>query len=266
MAKNVLHSIILRVIEVAPGLLILLGLLYYFTPDNQTIALLQILLSLIIALIGVVVGESLQLRTQFTKNKSSQDKIIELISDEGLDNPMARLFLKVNAAGFEPRDFPSVFLEVLWSIEDSYRTTMVASSEQIEQGHNQQGLEIQGAKIADGAEIKRIFVCENEEMVQELFDSMKEQQDIGIQVRYILTDQIYRNQFLKEGVKNIGQLDFSIIDDTYTLKTEVNTEPENYRIEGCSLSYDDQKVTEYGEVFSNMWSEANKISNIDRNN
>ncbi len=252
-----MRAIVIKIIEIVPGIAFALAVLRFFPPTDRAEAFIEILLAVTLSLLAVTIGDLASLSSSLKMTEHNQKKLMEILSKEAFRNPIAQLFLRVGLADFSLDIFPNIFLEILWSVRKSYHTTIIASEMQMKHGHNTLGLEIQRTKVAAGVDIQRIFIFETDHMLRSLRNAMLEQSKAGIKTRYLLRKSISSNQMLAAKTKDLKSMDFSIIDDAFTLTTFID--PHTFKVNKCRLSYDEKQRREYTEIYSLMWAEATPI-------
>jgi hypothetical protein len=181
--------------------------------------------------------------------------LLRLISEQGLGGAATRLLLDVGEAKIPAEVFPRFYFKLLWSLERSYHTTFVASATEAHYGYNDEALRIQSSKVdAGGVDIRRLFICRDQVDVAALSGLMLRQAALGIKVRYILRETIEGHQLLRRSYKRVRALDFSIVDGTLAMTTDVN--PRTFKINGARLTASPQARVEREEFFDLLWSEA----------
>jgi hypothetical protein len=118
-------------------------------------------------------------------------------------------------------------------------------------------LAIQQSKVlASNADIRRLFICHDDQEADGLAPIMHEQVRRGIKVKYILQAKLRSHQLLREWTRKVDGLDFAIMDQALLLHTDVD--PRSYKIKGARLSVDAQRRDALERFFDDMWREASE--------
>ncbi len=248
-----------KCLELSPGLIVSLILYKFWPPADNTEALLNVLIGLTLSTITSTIGDSSRAKKQTATSQQLTQALLRTVSLDGASSPILRLFLRSGVAYLSVDRFPSVYIELMWNIQTSYDTTIVINEQDTSAGYNQQALEIQRAKIfSSGVRIRRIFVCRDEKDITRLMPFMKIHAQANIDVRYITKQKIKGTTVLKNWVSSTPSLDFSIIDDKYTLTTVLNNR--SLKIEKFRLSSEDSELKRYKEFYAALASQSVKVS------
>lgn len=145
---------------------------------------------------------------------------------------------------------------LLWRMRKSYRATnYIKNAELYEMGYAKAALQIQAAKIeAQNVDIKKIFIVDNDQELQEMKTVFKNQYDLGIQVKYILYGDIRSKRMLNDKLIQLATIDFGLIDDRTTLLWRLKERG----IDGGRILLGSEEFAQYDEFFDALFKEAKK--------
>lgn len=125
-------------------------------------------------------------------------------------------------------------------------------------GWRESALAVQAERIKNGCKIERIFCIESEFEKETLKGEMLSQQNIGIEVGYVIKEELLSNSVLKGSNLYIGTLDLMIIDDSWVTRGHLDN---NRNFLGASASRDKDILSKASFLFR----EARKIAKRDFN-
>jgi len=82
---------------------------------------------------------------------------------------------------------------------------------------------IQEERIKNGCSIKRIFLVDTEHEVDEIYETAKIHNQIGIEVSWCLKQHLFQNESVKQAYHSTGTLDIALIDNNWVCKTFLNS-------------------------------------------
>jgi hypothetical protein len=85
-------------------------------------------------------------------------------------------------------------------------------------GWREFAIAVQEERIKNGCKFSRIFCIDSESEKEMLRDEMLTQQKIGIEVGYVLKQELLSNKLLNEYQKDMGTLDVAVIDDAWVMR------------------------------------------------
>jgi hypothetical protein len=77
---------------------------------------------------------------------------------------------------------------------------------------------IQSERISANGVIKRVFILDDLNEYKRMILIMEGHEKIGVDVRWILKNELLKNQLVAERIKALGTLDVSIVDGTWILR------------------------------------------------
>lgn len=250
-----MRTLLGKIITGLAGAGVALLLIHYFRPHSQTEELIEITIGIIAGLYMSTSADSVRLTRRLAESESKTNALVKLVGLHGAGSTIVKLFLEAGDTYTEPAGFASLYLKVLAAIERSYYTTFVASATEASFGHNDVALAIQQSKIlAANADIRRLFICRDDNEVAGLAPIMREQVQRGIKVKYILRAKLRSHQLLHEWTRKVDGLDFAIMDQALILHTDID--PRSYKIKGARLSVNVQRRDALERFYDDMWREA----------
>jgi hypothetical protein len=112
---------------------------------------------------------------------------------------------------------------------------------------------IQQERILAGGTIKRVFMVDDENEAKLLMRIMKAQQSIGIDVRWLISSEFLQNQIVAEHVKELGSLDFAVVNDSWVTRYYVDKERRHTHADAIK---DDKIVDKANFVFTEAFSKG----------
>jgi len=107
-------------------------------------------------------------------------------------------------------------------------------------------LTVQEERIKNDCKIERIFCIDSKSEKEMLKDVMLSQQKIGIEVGYVLKDELLSNKVVNEYYPDIRTLDIATIDDSWVLRTHLDN---NRNIISASTTRDKEILRKVQFVF-----------------
>jgi hypothetical protein len=248
-----------RFLYASPGFFVWLIIYLFKSPSDITDTLVQISVGLIVTAISLIISETDDIRKRIRGHKKSINDIINLLSKESLSNPATKFLTKRGSTHIQPSEFPNFYRNLLWGIDNSYKATMIASSEELEQAHNELALGIQKAKIeAENADIRRLFILRTNQEYRDIMHHMKIHEEHGIDVKFIEMEKIEQYDALdRKKRKSIETLDFAIADSNIMLLTFLD---EEFKITSSEVVTDGGDIDIYEDFYSLLWAGARYAS------
>lgn len=250
-----------RLIGLAPGTFVTIGLIQIAPPTSVVEALSQVTAGLVASLLGIVVVDGLVIEEQLKGYREDIRQINSLLSGQLTWSALSRTMLEIGSMEVGGEQFNRFYLNLLWSIERSYLTTFVATETSAAEGHNRLALEIQRVKIrVSGVSIRRLFVFVDDGQLQNHKEMMRLQSEAGIDVRYMLETTISNNREFKELLNRLGTIDFGVIDGKIAMNTTVSlSDGRPVEITRSMINCDPTRVGEYQFFFSLLWEQSNLL-------
>jgi hypothetical protein len=249
-----------RFLYALPGFFVWLFIYLFKSPSDVDITdtLVQISVGLIVTAISLIISETDDIRKRIREHKKSINNIINLLSKESLSNPATKFLVKRNSTHIKPHEFPNFYRNLLWGVDNSYKATMIASSEELEQAHNELALGIQKAKIeAENADIRRLFILRTNQEYRDIMHHMKIHEEHGIDVKFIEMKKIEQYDALYRKKESLETLDFAIADSNIMLLTFLD---EEFKITSSEVVTDGGDIDIYEDFYSLLWTEARYAS------
>jgi len=118
----------------------------------------------------------------------------------------------------------------------------------------QLGLAVLAAKVrVEQVDVKRVFLVETEEDLNNSREGMQMCLQHNIQVRYLFLKQIESNPLLRDRTSHMPTLDFTLYDSGITWLLIVDR---NRHIQHGQLFFDEKMNEQYAEVFRQIWESA----------
>jgi hypothetical protein len=112
----------------------------------------------------------------------------------------------------------------LWQdcINSSQRSWMVTNYIRIDKlwrlAFSEKVMNVQRSKILSGQKISRLFIFDSIEERNEMTDILVKQTELGVEVRWLLKKDIPNSPIIKSIIKEIGTIDFAIVDDSWVVR------------------------------------------------
>jgi len=247
-----------RIIALAPGTFVTIGLNQIAPPTSVVEALSQVSVGLVASLLGIVVIDGVVIEEQLKGYREDVRQINSLLSSQLTWSALSRTMLELGSMEVSGEQFSRFYLNLLWSIEKSYLTTFVATETSAAEGHNRLALEIQRVKIrVSGVNVKRLFVFVDDGQLQDHRQMMRLQSEAGIEVRYLLETTISNNREFKELLNRLGTIDFGVIDGKIAMNTTVGlSDGRPVEITHSMINCEATRVGEYQFFFSLLWEQG----------
>ena len=207
---------------------------------------------------------SIVLWLKFSNEKLKKLDVVEMKLDQLVQNLAGRsntnadleALFKFGSGKVNVHKMGEAWIYLLWRMQKSYRATNYIKSVDIYRtGYAEDALEIQAAKIkAQHANIKKIFIVENEQELEEMQTVFEKQHALGIEVKHILYSEIQSKRMLNDKTLELATIDFGLIDDRTTLLWLLK----DRRIGGGRILLGSEEFAKYDEFFDALFKEARK--------
>ena len=183
-------------------------------------------------------------------------RLVQELADRSKTNADLEGLFKFRSGEISEHEMGEAWTYLLWRMRKSYRATnYIKNAELYEMGYAKAALQIQAAKIeAQNVDIKKIFIVDNDQELQEMKTVFKNQYDLGIQVKYILYGDIRSKRMLNDKLIQLATIDFGLIDDRTTLLWRLKERG----IDGGRILLGSEEFAQYDEFFDALFKEAKK--------
>ncbi len=249
---------IYKTLELFTGLLIGFVVYLIIRPTNEINYLLNIIIGLLTAIVVMLIIELSRLALNFENyNKKLQD-VLDIINDKGKEIIFNQSILKYGILKFQRESIPKVWLNILWNFNKTYySTSLISLDEGWNQAYTKLGLKIQQTKILlNQADIRRVFIIENTEELENAKNIILEQKQNGIYVKYIHSDEIKSKSILNTLSRKLKSMDFGIIDSDFVTLVYLN---KKRIIVGGELVTNRSEIQNYKEFYHNLFEEAHEL-------
>ena len=244
-----------RTVELAPGFIVTVILIWLAPPATVAEAELQVSVGVAVSILGVMLVDGAALESLVRSYREEARLLNSMIGGQMASDSLSRTILEIGTIEIPGHEFERFYLNALWSVEHSYITTFVATDTSAGEGHNRLALEIQRTKVrVSGCDIRRFFIFADQEQFNSHQEMMKTSTAAGIRVKYIFQQAILEDRSLRSQLDRLGSLDFSIIDSDIVLQTKIATSHgRNVSIEHTQVSRNRGLADSYNFFFSLLW-------------
>jgi hypothetical protein len=146
-------------------------------------------------------------------------------------------------------------VQLLWRIEFGLlATNYVHPDEGWGRAYSELYHEIQRTKIkVNKANIRRVFIVDDEDEVKTLRDVMLRQKEVGVHVRYVFKKKIETTSMLRTAADTLETLDFDIIDNKYVWLTMLDA---SRKIKEGKIVFGREECDKYKRFHDNLFAEA----------
>jgi hypothetical protein len=116
---------------------------------------------------------------------------------------------------------------------------------------------IQRERIEAGCRITRVFVVDSEKERDKVLQTMKDQKSLGIEVRWILKEDLTSSSEVRLKLLALGTLDTAVVDESWVYRTELDTER---HIAGASATNDQGLLESAQFVVKEAYAKATELS------
>jgi hypothetical protein len=158
-----------------------------------------------------------------------------------------------------PREkYFDVLLQLLWRMEDvMLGANYTAPEEGWSRAYAELYNEIQRTKIkVNKATIRRVFIIEREEEIEQLRSTISKQKEDGIRVKCISKSKIENTSMLKTGAHSLETLDFNIVDSKYVWLSVLDR---NRKIKHGRVVFGKEECDKYKRFYDHLFEEAEEI-------
>jgi hypothetical protein len=183
-------------------------------------------------------------------------RLVQELADRSKTNADLEELFKFRSGEVSEHEMGEAWTYLLWRTRKSYRATnYIKNAEIYEMGYAKAALQIQAAKVeAQHVDIKKVFIVDNDQELNEMKPVFKNQHDLGIQVRYIFYGEIQSKRMLNEKALELATIDFGLIDDRTTLLWRLKERG----ITGGRILLGSEEFAKYDEFFDALFKEAKK--------
>ena len=108
-------------------------------------------------------------------------------------------------------------------------------------------LAVQQERIRSGGEIKRLFLVDDDDEFEHIHRVMKEQEKVGVNVRWLLKSEIPKQRRISECIDALGTLDFALVDSSWVWRGHLDRSRRLVRAEAVK----DKELAERARVAFN---------------
>lgn len=98
---------------------------------------------------------------------------------------------------------------------------------------------IQSERLASQCKITRVFVVDSNDERDDLFEIMQRQSKIGVDVKWILKQDLFANKMVREALKDLETIEVAAIDGKWIYRTYLDSKR---RMKGASASDDPELI------------------------
>jgi uncharacterized membrane protein YeaQ/YmgE (transglycosylase-associated protein family) len=250
-------EIIIKIISVVSGLII--GFLAFKTSSKSEVTG---LLSILVGLVGtVVINNLIEFYHQSRATKRLNTNLSNLLVKIGKFYHSAwelNQILRYGVTTFKREQIPNVWIELLWQMENRYYGVSYSDPDLWwSQAFSKLAIEIQKTKIiVNKADIRRVFIYEDEAEKARISDTMREQYLAGIQVKYISRKSIEESYLLKQLAGKIETFDYALIDAKVAWLVTLD---KNRKFKLGKALIDEALAANYQGFFDHLFQEAEKF-------
>jgi hypothetical protein len=153
----------------------------------------------------------------------------------------------------------NVWTTLLWRLRERYwATNYITDADIFQKGYGESALAIQATKIkVQHADIKKIFIVQDDAELQKMQTVFKNQHDLGIQVKYIFFEAIQSDPALKTKASKLATIDFGLIDSRITLLWFLN---KDRCVDSGQVVLGSNGLAPYKDFFDSLFTEAKLYS------
>ncbi len=247
-------DIIIKILSVGFGAI--LGFLVYKNSGKSEITG---LLSIMVGLTGTLVLNNLiefyrQSREINRINANISDILIKIGKFYHSGWELGQI-LRYGVTSFQREQIPKVWIELLWKMENRYYGISYSDPDLWwSQAFSKLAIEIQRAKIlVNKADVRRIFIYNDENEKNKIYDIMHEQCLAGINVKYISRSAIEDNYLLKQLASKLETLDYALIDAKTAWLVVVD---KNRKFKAGKALIEETLFENYKRFFDHLFEEA----------
>ena len=167
--------------------------------------------------------------------------------------------LRYGVTIFKREQIPNVWIELLWKMESRYYGVSYSSPDLWwSQAFTKLAIEIQKTKIiVNKADIRRVFIYEDENEKNSIYETMREQSLAGIKVKSISKQSIADSYLLKQLAGKLETLDYALIDSKIAWLVVID---KNRKFKLGKALIDEALVDNYQRFFDHLFEEAEKFA------
>lgn len=258
-----------KTVELAAG--VIAGYLAYrvSAPVSDFAGLFSVMIGLLSTLVVAHLVESyrhsqdiknanFQLTGLLQKTNSHLASLLKRIAEEHQESSDWVQILRHGMTTFPGEQIFDVLLQLLWRIENGVlAANYIDPGEGWGRAYGELYNEIQRTKVkVDKADIRRVFVVDDEEEVGTLRSVMSKQKESGIRVKYIFRRKIETTSMLKTAADRLETLDFDVIDSKYVWLTLLD---KSRKIKYGKLVFGKEECDRYKRFHAYMFEEAEEF-------
>ena len=251
--------VLLTLGELALGLLV--GFITFrASGETDTVTgILSIAVGLLTSLLAATFAQHFHEEANQQRISERLDYLVHQVSDRMLSSADAAAALRFGGVEIARSEVTRVWLDRLWRTTARYWGVIyTAPGEVVDTNIFHLGLAILSAKVrVDQVDVRRIVLVDDQEELEHLLPAMRAQHDSNISVRYLLRESVKEHPLLNQQLKQLGSLDFSIIDREVVWLLLLD---DNRRIQSGALHFDQAMNARYSEVYRLMWDAAVPIN------
>lgn len=238
---------------------VIVGFLAYKTSNKSQI---EGLLSIMVGLVGVIAVNNL---IEFYRQSREMSRL-----NSNLSNLLVKIgkfyhsawelnqILRYGVTTFKREQIPNIWIELLWQMENRYYGVSYSDPDLWwSQAFSKLAIEIQKTKIiVNKADIRRVFIYQDEEEKNRINELMREQYAAGINVKSISRKSIDDSYLLKQLAGKLETFDYALIDSKIAWLVTVD---KNRKFKVGKALIDETLADKYKRFFDHLFQEAEKF-------
>jgi hypothetical protein len=247
-----------KTIELAAGVIAAYVAYRVSAPISNFAGLFSVIIGLLTTLVVAHLVESYR-HSQDIRNTNLQlASLLRRIGEEHQESSDWVQVLRHGNATFPREQYFDIFLQLLWRMENGVlAANYVSPGEGWRRAYGELYNEIQHTKVkVNKADIRRVFVVDDEKEVQVLRAVMSEQKETGVKVRYIFKRKIDGTSMLKSAADKLETLDFDVVDSKYVWLALLD---KNRRIKYGKLVFAREECDRYKRFYHHLFEEAEEF-------
>lgn len=228
-------------------------------PKNNITGLFSVLIGLLGTLVVTNLLEFYRQSKSFKKANLHLAALGKKIAERLQDVSDLVQILRYGTTTFPRERVPDLWINLLWKIKKEFwAANYIKPEEGWNQAFTELGLEIQRTKVrVNNADIRRVFIVESEDEIDQLRDTMHRQKNAGIQVRYIFKEAIETKSMLKTLAEKIETFDFALVDAELVFLVFVDKDRKITH--GKVVLFEKEEIDKYKRFYTHLFEEAKEV-------
>ncbi|MFW9943108.1 MAG: hypothetical protein ACFFFT_18870 [Candidatus Thorarchaeota archaeon] len=249
---------IIKTIEITTGIIIAYIAYRVSAPITDFAGLFSIIIGLLSTLVLAHLVESYRHSQDIRKMNLNFVNLLEKISERYQDASDLAQILHYGVTTIPGERYFDAFMQLMWRFENkTLAANYIDPNEAWGRAYGDLFNEIQRTKIkVNKTTIRRVFIVDSDEEVDNLRNVMSKQKESGVKVKYIFKSKIETTTMLKNKANRLETLDFDVIDSKYVWLTILD---KNRKIEYGKIVFGKEDCERYKSFHDYLFEEAEEI-------